>query len=681
MVVKKRKRTIRLNRRNTPLYAKVLLDLPVEGPFDYVIPDKLKDCIGVGKRVWVSFGTRRLIGYVIEISSLTALKKLKPLLGVIDTEPILSQELLRLAEGISKRYLCSWGEAISAAVPSGLKRGRTSVKPRHEDDYTRVASTEDLKPTPEQQKALEEINSSIESMRNDVFLLHGVTGSGKTEVYLQAIGKILKRDMGCIVLVPEISLTPQAVERFKARFKERVAVFHSRLTQGQKYSQWKKLKDGLCHIVVGTRSAVFSPVRNLGLIIVDEEHDTSYKQQDVPRYNAVDVSLMRAKLNNAVVVLGSATPSLESYFKAKETKEYKLIELTERIENRPLPQVKIVDMRQEIIERKRRRIIFSRLLTEHMEKALYNKEQIMLFLNRRGFSTYANCKKCGYVERCGKCNVALNYHSDKKKLVCHYCGYEKEHTNLCPSCKSAYLDYFGFGTQRVESELHKYFPAVQVRRMDTDSTRKRSSHNDILKDFADRKTQVLVGTQMIAKGHDFPMVTLVGIVSADTALNLPDFRAGERTFQLLTQVAGRAGRGFSPGEVVIQTYVPGHYTIQSAVNHDYKDFYKKELALRRELFMPPFSHMVYVCLRSYKEQRAEECAKLLARHLLKRRLTDLIEQTGPCKAVVYRLRRQYRWNIILKVKNLERFNPRLKASIKGFKKLHGVNIAIDADPI
>jgi len=684
MTIKTEQKTTRFDSKDAscarvPMYAKVLLNLPIEGPFDYLVPASLEKDIASGKRVWVSFGSRSLIGYVIEVKDTTTLKEVKPITSVIDAEPILNTELLQLAKEISERYLCSWGEAIDAAVPSSLKKGQVSVKPRHEDDYSSILPTKDFKPTLQQSKALKEINSSIVSKENDVFLLHGITGSGKTEVYLQAIAKVLEQGRSCIVLVPEISLTPQAVERFKSRFREQVALFHSRLTQGQKYREWKKLKDGLCHIVVGARSAIFSPIQNLGLIIVDEEHDSSYKQQDAPRYNAVSVAIMRARLNNAVVVLGGATPSLESYFKAIK-KEYKLIELTERIEKRPLPKVKILDMRQELIERRRRRIIFSRSLTEHIEKALGNKEQVILFLNRRGFSTYANCKKCGYVERCKKCNVALNYHSDKKVFLCHYCGYQKEHVNICPSCKSAYLDYFGFGTQRVESELHRCFPGVAISRMDTDSTKKRESHKKILDDFASRKTQILVGTQMIAKGHDFPMVTLVGVVSADTALNLPDYRAAERTFQVLTQVAGRAGRGFSPGEVIIQTYVPSHYTIQSAINHDYIDFYKKEIVLRKELFLPPFSNMIYISLRSYKEERAKECAELLAKYLLNKKLPGLIQQDGPCQALVYKLRGQYRWNIILRVKELGDFNPRLKSALKDFKKLSGVILTVDVDP-
>lgn len=662
------------------MYAKVLLNLPIEGPFDYSIPPRFADDAITGKRVWVSFGPRRLIAYVVSTSSTAEVEKTKPILDVIDKEPILNNEMLRLTKEISDYYMCSWGEAIDAAIPSSIKKGKTQIRARVREDSPEITPSIKLKPTHEQQKALDTIFKSIDETRHDVFLLYGITGSGKTEVYLQAISRLLEKGKGCIVLVPEISLTPQAVERFKSRFHERVAVFHSRLTAGQKYEEWKKLKNGDCHIVVGARSAIFSPVKDLGLVIVDEEHDTSYKQQDVPRYNAVDVAIMRAKLNNAAVILGSATPLLESYYKAKD-KEYKLLQLKERIEKRPLPQVKVLDMRQELMQRKRRRIIFSRILVESMEKILKEGQQAILFLNRRGFSTYANCKKCGYVERCKKCNVALNYHSDKKKLVCHYCNYQKEPVQICPSCKGGYIDYFGFGTQRVESELHRYFPASSISRMDTDATRKRQSHRMILKDFSEGRTDILIGTQMVAKGHDFPRVTLVGVVSADTALNLPDFRAGERTFQLLTQVAGRAGRGFMPGNVIIQTYVPDNYTIVSAMHHDYKDFYKKEIALRRELMLPPFSHIIYLTLRSYKEDRAKKCAEDLARHLLKRRYNSLIELQGPTPAFVYRLRRQFRWNIILKVKNLGAFTPKLKQRLKEFKKPYGVILAVDVDPL
>ncbi|MFA5369970.1 MAG: primosomal protein N' [Candidatus Omnitrophota bacterium] len=663
------------------MYAKVLINLPVEGPFDYEVRQGERGDIALGKRVWVSFGPRRAIGYVIGFSDTTKCENVKPVLAVIDKEPVLRDDILKLTEEISRLYLCSWGEAMDAAIPSSLKKGNVSVKRRVEgDDYSAIMPSTAFVPTQEQLIALKSINRAVDAGLHEVFLLHGVTGSGKTEVYMQAIGNALKKGGGCIVLVPEISLTPQAVERFKARFRDKVAIFHSRLTTGQKYHEWKKLADGLCRIVVGARSAIFSPVRGLGLVIVDEEHDTSYKQQDAPRYHAVDAAIIRARICGAVVVLGGATPSLESYYKASSG-AYKLLRLSERIEKRPLPEVRILDMRQEIVERRKKRIIFSRALIERMEKVIRNNEQAILFLNRRGFSTYAFCRKCGHVERCGKCNVALNYHSDRDILLCHYCNFHKRPVNICPVCKGGYIDYFGFGTQRVESELSRYFPSIEISRMDTDSTRKRASHAQILSQFSSRKTQVLIGTQMVAKGHDFPMVTLVGVVLADTSLNLPDFRAGERTFQLLTQVAGRSGRGDVPGEVIIQTYMPNHYTIQCAVNHDYHDFYNKELAFRRQLCLPPFSNIINLCLRSFREDDARKASEALAAHILNKKLNGLRGLSGPCQAMIYRLRRQYRWNIILKVKDLAVFNPLLKACLGEFKKPHRVMLAIDANPV
>ena len=661
-------------------FAKVLVNLPIEGPFDYKIPKTMVDKIQRGCRVWISFGTRRLVGHVVDFASKSKVSSPKEIEQLIDDKPILDDEMLLLTKQISRYYLCSWGEAIEAAIPSILKKGRTQVIARKKETEEEVKPTINLPPTEDQKRALHSILKAIRQNQHSVFMLHGITGSGKTEVYLQSIGEILAAGKSCIVLVPEISLTPQTIERFRARYHERVAVFHSRLTQGQKHEQWKKIKDGTCHIVVGARSAIFSPVKNLGLIIIDEEHDTSYKQQDTPRYHAVRVAIMRAAISNAVVILGTATPSLESYYKAKNN-GYKLLQLKQRIEKRPLPTVNIIDMRDEIVQRKRRRIVFSRLLRDSIQQALNKNEQIILFLNRRGFSTYANCKKCGFVFRCKKCNVALNYHSDKKKLTCHYCNYRIDPVDICPECKSAYISYFGFGTQRVESELHRVFPTAGIVRMDTDATVKRQSHKQILRDFSSGKFKILVGTQMVAKGHDFPQVTLVGVVSADTALNLPDFRAGERTFQLLTQVAGRAGRGFIPGRVIIQTYAPHHYSIISSVGHDYKGFYKKEIALRKELLLPPFSNIITITLRSYKEERAESVAKELAQKLCKAKLAGCYEVAGPVPDMIYRLRRQFRWNVILKVKNLERVTEQLRDMLKRFRVSSGVRLAVDVNPI
>ncbi|MBN1405432.1 MAG: primosomal protein N' [Candidatus Omnitrophica bacterium] len=661
------------------MFAKVLVNLPVEGPFDYKIPKPLQDAVKPGCRVWVSFGPRRLVGYVVGLSPTSKFPSAKEIEQLIETEPILDENMLNLTKQMSRRYLCSWGEAIDAAIPSSLKKGKVKVNARKQDVPEHIEPTTHMPPSQDQKKSLEEIYKAIEQKQHQVFLLHGITGSGKTEVYLQAIEKVLSLGKACIVLVPEISLTPQAVERFHARYKEKVATFHSRLTQGQKYEQWKKIKDGICHIVIGTRSAIFSPVKNLGLVVVDEEHDTSYKQQDTPRYNAVWAAVQRAQNSSAVVILGSATPSLESYYKAKH-KEYRLVNLRERIEKRALPVVNIVDMRKEIVERKRRHIVFSRVLNEAINKTLDNNEQAILFLNRRGFSTYANCKKCGYVFRCRKCNVALNFHSDKKKLICHYCNYQIDPVDICPECRSSYLNYFGFGTQRVESELHKFFPTAAIGRMDTDSMTKRQSHKEILKDFASGKYKILVGTQMVAKGHDFGQVTLVGVISADTALNLPDFRAGERTFQLLAQVAGRAGRGSKPGRVIIQTYTPHHYAILCSVQHDYESFYEKEILLRKELLLPPFSNMIVVTLRSYKEEKAKSAASELAKTLCKLKTSGCYEVAGPVPDMIYKLRRQFRWNVILKVKNLEIITEKLKDILKNSRP-SGARLTVDVDPL
>jgi len=655
------------------------VNLPIEGPFDYKVPEAMLDKIQKGCRVWVSFGMRRLVGCVIDFASTSNISTPKEIEQLIDDEPLLDSNMLEFTKQIAKYYLCSWGEAIEAAIPSSLKKGRIKVTARKKETEEEFEHSGSLIPTEEQKKALNSISKSIKEGQHEVFMLHGITGSGKTEVYLQAIGEVLAEGKSCIVLVPEISLTPQATERFKSRFKERVAVFHSRLTQGEKHQQWMKIKDGTCHIVVGARSAIFAPVKNLGLIVVDEEHETSYKQQDTPRYHAVKAAIMRAQIESAMVILGTATPSLESYYKAKN-KEYKLLELTERIEKRPLPVVNIVDMREEIVQRKKRHIVFSRILRDSVNRVIDKNEQVILFLNRRGFSTYANCKKCGFVFRCKHCNVALNYHSDKKKLICHYCGYQLDPVDICPECNSSYISYFGFGTQRVESELYKFFPTAGITRMDTDSTTKRKSHKHILKDFSSGKFNIMIGTQMVAKGHDFPQVTLVGVVSADTALNLPDFRAGERTFQLLTQVAGRAGRGSLPGRVIIQTYAPEHYAIVSAIKHDYKDFYKKEIALRKELMLPPFSSIIIITLRSYKEERAQKAAEEFVRKLSKVKIAGCYEIAGPVQDMIYRLRRQFRWNVILKIKMGEKTTDQLRAVLGKIKPPSGVRLAINVDP-
>ncbi len=663
-----------------PKFAEIAIALPIDRIFHYAIPDQYSKEIEIGKRVFVPFQNRIVIGYVTGFSEHSDVKEVKEIKGVIDKEPLLKPEMLELTKWVKDNYFCSWGEALAAAIPGGIKKGETGVGSKIKDSHIRV---EDFPPSSplalmeEQKRALNLISESIEKKEYKTFLLHGITASGKTEVYLQAIDLVLKNDKQAIALVPEISLTPQTIERFVSRFGDKVAVLHSKLTPAKRFLEWKKVKEGKASIVVGARSAIFSPTGNLGLIIVDEEHETSYKQDDVPRYHARDVAEERARLNNCPLILGSATPSLESFYKAKRG-EYKLIRLTKRIEERLLPKVKIVDMRMELATRKKV-AIFSKILLDAIEKTLKNGKQAMIFLNRRGFSTFVNCKKCGLILKCKRCDTILVYHFDIKKLVCHYCNFRAEPPDICPKCRSGYMRYFGLGTERVESEISHNFPQSQIARMDSDTTVKRGSHDKILGDFKSGEVSLLVGTQMIAKGLDFPQVTLVGVVSADVTLNLPDFRASERTFNLLTQVAGRAGRGEDGGEVIVQTYVPSHYAILTAAKHDYEKFYNEEIVSRKELLFPPFVNLIKIVVRARNDELTSKTASELAEAI--KRLDKSMKVGGPAPAPISRMRGYFRYNIILKGKDRLAMCGMLRKVLAGFKRPHGVLIAVDVDPI
>jgi primosomal protein N' (replication factor Y) len=591
--------------------------------------------------------------------------------------------MLELTKWISDYYYSSWGEAISAAIPSVVKKsasGKRQRKEKHdeEEEFEFIdGSDKHLMPTGEQRQALDSIMNSMDARAHRVFLLHGVTGSGKTEVYLQSIAHALELGLSSIILVPEISLTPQIVARFKARFGDKIAVLHSRLLGSKRIAEWKRISSGAAQIVIGARSAIFAPVKNFGLVVVDEEHETSYKQEDVPRYNARDVAIKRAGLSGAVVILGSATPSLESFYAAKNGK-FTLIELPERIDSRLLPAVDIVDMREEMT-RAKKIPIFSEKLREWIEKDIAEKKQAILFLNRRGFSTFINCRKCGYVIKCKRCSVTLTYHFDKKKLVCHHCNFNMEPPEICPECNASYLKYWGLGTEKVESEAHRFFPAAMIERMDTDATRKRGAHDKVLSKFKDGYIDILIGTQMIAKGLDFPKVTLVGVISADTTLNLPDFRSAERTFNLLTQVAGRAGRGDLGGRVIIQSYTPQHYSIQAAKNHDYNTFYDKEISLRRELYLPPFCHMVILTLRGRKEERVFKASENLKASLEKENKSKDIEILGPAPSPISKMKGMFRWNIFLRSETVENSTSILKKALDK-NKSSGIIITVDVDP-
>jgi len=663
-----------------PKFAQIAIALPIDRLFHYGIPGNLSNDIAVGKRVFVPFTNRRVVGYVVGLSDEADIKEVKDVESVIDKEPILSDEILKLTKWIKDTYFCSWGEAIAAVIPSGIKQGKKELGTRIKDPRINsegFAVSVPHKPTEEQSKAIRHVIDTIDKKKYETFLLHGITSSGKTEVYLQAIDHALNKGRQAIMLVPEISLTPQTVERFISRFGDKVAVIHSKLTPAKRFLEWKRIKDGKAQIVVGARSAIFSPMANLGLIIMDEEHETSYKQDDVPRYHAREVAWMRAKLNDCPLILGSATPSLESYYKAKHG-EYKLVKLTKRIDERLLPKVKIVDMRMELATRKKI-AIFSRILLDAIDSTLKKGKQAIIFLNRRGFSTFVNCKKCGLVLKCKRCDTVLVYHFDEKKLICHYCDYKQPAPDICPKCRSSYIKYFGLGTERVESEISHQFAHAHIARMDSDTTKKLGSHEKILGDFKSGDTSLLVGTQMIAKGLDFPEVTLVGVVSADVTLNLPDFRASERTFNLLTQVGGRAGRGEHAGEVIIQTYAPSHYSILAAAKHDYEKFYEEEIKSRKELLYPPFVNLVKITVRARNDELTLKAAQSLAEAI--RDEDKELKTAGPTPAPIVRMRGYFRYNILLKGADRGAMCGLLRKVLGSFRKPHGVLVAVDVDPI
>jgi len=677
-------------------FADIVINRPIEGPFTYSIPGSLKEDLEIGSIVEVSFGSKIVTGYVVGLSDKCDIEKIKPINSVIDKTLAIDSEMLELTKWISRYYYSSWGEAISAAIPGVLKKsskirkstraplyhkgtGQAEHQSTREEKETEFidGSSEHLTPNPEQQQALDSIINSMSRRLHKVFLLHGVTGSGKTEVYLQSIAYALELGLSSIILVPEISLTPQTVARFKARFGDKIAVLHSRLLGSKRVSEWKRISSGEARIIIGPRSAIFAPVKDLGLVVVDEEHETSYKQEDVPRYNARDVAIKRAELSNAVVILGSATPSLESFHAAKNGK-FTIIELSERIDSRLLPAVDIVDMREEMT-RAKKVPIFSQKLKEWIGKDIAEKKQVILFLNRRGFSTFINCRKCGYVIKCKRCSVSLTYHFDKKKLACHHCNFTMAPPEICPECNASYMRYWGLGTEKVESEARRLFPAAVIERMDTDATRKRGSHDKALSRFKAGKIDILIGTQMIAKGLDFPKVTLVGVISADTALNLPDFRSAERTFNLLTQVAGRAGRSDLGGRVIIQSYTPQHYSIQAAKTHDYNTFYDKEISLRKELYLPPFCHMVSLTLRGRKEEKVFKASDNLKAILEKASRSKKIEILGPAPSPISKMKGMYRWNIFLRSEKAENIAAILKKVLRE-NKTSGVIVTVDVDP-
>ena len=551
-----------------------------------------------------------------------------------------------------------------------------------EDAMTRPFG-ESLTFTPEQQKIFKQLNFAIEAEKFESFLLHGVTGSGKTEVYIRCIQRVLEKGKTAIMMVPEISLTPQTVARFRQRFGDRVAILHSGLSQTERYLEWKKIRDGKVSIAVGARSAVFAPFKNLGMIVVDEEHDSSYKQDSNPRYHARDTAVMRAQSLNAVVLMGSATPSLESVQNTRLGK-YNYLSLGNRIGERMLPIVSLVDMRRERKEFKNFALL-SGILRSAIRDRLSRKEQVFLFLNRRGTARFVFCPDCGYVLECAHCSVTLTFHGKEDRLLCHYCNFTARMPGHCVECHGAVIRFSGFGTQKLEEEVRKLFPDAQITRLDRDTTRGRDSFATMHRNMNAGKIDILIGTQMITKGHDFPNVTLVGVVHADLALNIPDFRSCERAFQLLTQVAGRAGRGEVPGKVIIQTNNPDHYMFEFVREHDANAFNEKELKLRGQLNYPPFTRLIAVEIVSTNESLGKRTAEKLGRALAQQTIRQKgVEILGPSKAALYQIQNKFRWHLILRGQNMQTLQGiladsqelnELKSSSSGKLKL-----SIDVDP-
>ena len=691
------------------IYAEVIINsdaVSIDKPFTYLVKPEDNEIIQIGQRVKVPFRTRLVEGFVIGLKCelIEPIKGIKKVNKIMDTNPILSRDDLKIIDFLRKKYLCKYIDAIRAIIPAGIMKGETSKKKKvisieknlpseldnksiYLDVYNYIKNNDGIysktELTKEKNFSLYAINKLIEmeilkitedivyrynnrnfnedlekklngeqqiavdtiiNSKDKGFLIKGVTGSGKTEVYMSIVKYMLSIGKSAIILVPEIALTPQMIERFKGRFGRDVALFHSRLSVGERYDEWFRIKEGKARLVVGARSAIFLPMKDLGIIIIDEEHENTYKSDQNPKYDTREVAEKLSEIKGCKYVFASATPSVESFYKSL-CGRIKLVELKNRVNSKALPKINIVDMRKELKEGNMS--LLSRTLREKIQETLIQKKQIILFLNRRGFSTFVSCRKCGYVFKCEKCDIAMTYHKNGY-LVCHYCGRTVKQTKVCPKCGSKYVKFFGAGTERVETEVKKYFSSARILRMDVDTTRYKDSHEKIYNAFKNHEADILIGTQMVSKGLDFENVTLVGILAADMSLNIPDYRSQERTFQIVTQVSGRAGRGEDKGEVVVQTYTPESKILEYATLNDYDNMFKDEIKIRKLMNYPPFSKILLINCSCVNENILSDFMKKIKEGILTLEEIDNLEILGPCPCIVSRIKGRFRWQIIIK---------------------------------
>lgn len=727
------------------LYAEVIINseaLEIDRPFTYKVPEEFNNEIKIGQIVKVPFGkgNKTSEGFILNLKNDDNIKfKTKNIAAILVKDPVIDEDDINLIEFLREKTLCKYIDAFRLLIPVGIMKGAKAKKKRvivlKNEDLSNIKNPDGYKKIVEFFKTnsgkytkselinehsisqyklnklienevlsieeesvfryndrvynkdsaktltIEQENIIREYINSDdkMFLLKGVTGSGKTEVYMKLVERVLLEGKSAIILVPEIALTPQMIERFKGRFGVNVALFHSKLSDGERFDEWFRVKEGKAKVIVGARSAIFLPAKNLGLIIIDEEHENTYKSEQNPKYQTKEVAEYLSELKGCKVILGSATPSIETYYRAL-TGEMKLLELNSRVDNKAMPPMKVIDMRNEL--KGGNKSLFSRELFIAIQERLKRKEQIILFLNRRGFSTFVSCRSCGYVFKCDECDISMTYHKNGL-LICHYCGKTKREPRECPKCHSKYVKFFGAGTQRVEEEVKKYFNNAGILRMDVDTTRDKHSYERIYNTFKNGEADILIGTQMVSKGLDFKNVTLVGILAADMSINIPDYRAAERTFQIITQVAGRAGRGDKQGEVLIQTYTPQHYSLQYAVNYDYEGFYEKEFTVRAMMKYPPFGKLLLINGTSKKEDLLKNFMHkitMMIKPLVENCLD--IEILGPIPCMISKVKENYRWQIVIKGEFDSYFSKNIKEILYDENKnvYNDIRISMDINP-